>query len=138
MDAPETSPLPPPGSSPRSLLVDSVIPILRALASMLDPYVIEMATSGALALDRLASLPTIDLILCDLQLDDLDGRSLYRQACARSPELHGRFVFLTGDRASPEYDVDTSTPVLLRPFELDRLLAVVHDLLNRQPPRAEA
>jgi hypothetical protein len=59
MDAPQTSPLPPPGSSPRILLVDSVIPILRALASMVDPYVIEMATSGALALDRLASLPTI-------------------------------------------------------------------------------
>jgi CheY-like chemotaxis protein len=140
VDAPNPSPLPPPGRSPRILLVDSVIPILRVLASMLDdPYVVEMATSGAQALARLATLPAVDVVLCDLHLDDLNGRDLYRQACARSPDLRDRFVFLTSDCNPPQrLDECGAVLVLSRPFDSDRLLAILHDLVNGLPPRAEA
>ena len=143
--APWTSPTPPPlppppGDSPRLLLVDSVLPILRALASILDPYVIEMATSGAQALARLATLPAIDVVLCDLHLDDLDGRELYRQACAQQPELRGRFAFMTGD-CNPPHRLDDDfggVRVLSRPFEPELLHALLHDLVNGLPPSAEA
>jgi hypothetical protein len=33
--------------------------------------------------------------LCDLHLGDINGRDLYRFACARSPELRPRFVLMT-------------------------------------------
>lgn len=140
MDVPKASSVPPPGSSPRILLVDSVIPVLRALASILDPYVIEMATSGAGALARLASLPAVDVVLCDLQLDDLDVRDFYRQACALSPDLRSRFVFMTGDRSPPHHlgDEFGAVRVLSRPFEPELLHTVIHDLVTLLPPRVEA
>ena len=62
-----------------------MIPILRALASILDSYGIDVATSGAGALARLATLPAVDVVLCGL--DDLDVRDPCCQACALSLDL---------------------------------------------------
>jgi CheY-like chemotaxis protein len=139
MDSPIPSTLSaPPGRLPRILLVDSVLPILRAISGMLDPYEVEMATSGAQALVRLATLPAFDVVLCDLYLDDLAGRDLYRQACARSPELRARFIFMTGDPVPPHglEGEFSAVRVLSRPFEPEQLFAVIHELVNG-PPRAE-
>lgn len=107
---------------------------------MLDPYEVEMATSGATALARPTSLPAVDVVLCDLHLDDLDGRELYRQACALSPDLRSRFVFMTGEHNPPHRLDDDfgAVRVLSRPFDPDLLFAVLHDVLNGLPPRADA
>lgn len=143
VDLPEPAPLPP-ARSPRILLIDSVFPIARAIATFFDSceFEVEIVTSGAEALTRLASPPAIDAVLCDLHLDDphpLDGRDLYRLACARSPELRGRFIFMTGASSPPPgFDESSSAPVLRRPFKPDLLLATLHTLLLRHPPRVDA
>ena len=133
VDLPEPGPLPP-ARSPRVLLIDSVLPIARAIASFLESFEVEIATSAASALDRLASLPPVDAVVCDLHLD---GPTLYRQACARSPELRGRFVFMTGDRARSWFGIEESTTVLSRPFDHELLISVLRALLSRLPPRSE-
>jgi CheY-like chemotaxis protein len=132
----------PPPRSPRLLIVDSALPVARVLATFLDPFEVEIATSGADALVRLAASPVIDAVLCDLHVDDLDhldGRDLYRLACARSPELRGRFVFMTGASSPPPgFDESSAAPVLRRPFDPDLLLATLQKLLLRHPPRVDA
>jgi CheY-like chemotaxis protein len=64
--------LPEPGQLPRILVVDRTRPVVRVLAAFLDPHVVEVATSGADALARLAASPLIDAVLRDLYLDRLD------------------------------------------------------------------
>lgn len=137
MDAPDSSPLPPSGSPARILVVDDEIPLLKICARALHPCVVELASSGALALAKIATLPAFDLVLCDLHLGDIHGRDLYRQACARSPELRLRFVFMTGDRASstPPRDDDDfrAVRVLSKPFDIAVLRAVVFGLVRGLP-----
>jgi DNA-binding response OmpR family regulator len=127
-------------STPRILVVDHARHLLHSFASALHPYEVAVASNGALALSRLAASPAFDLVLCELDLPDLHGRTLYRVACTRSPELRSRFLFLTSESASPSQylDVETSAvPVLAKPFDDDVLRAAVNDLLSRVPPRAE-
>jgi CheY-like chemotaxis protein len=143
VDLPEPSPLPPPGSSPRILVIDDEIPLLNICARALRPCVVELASSGVLALAKLATLPAFDLVLCDLHLGDINGRDLYRQACARSPELRPRFVFMTGDHVStppPSDDDDdfSAVRVLSKPFDIAVLRAVVLGLVRGLPPLAES
>lgn len=145
MDLPDDPSPRPPAASFRILVVDGALPVLHALAAFLrsfeslHPFEIEVATTGAKALVRLGHLPGIEAVICNLTLPDLDGRSLYRQACARSPDLRGRFVFLTGERfsSSPPHEVDGSTVISL-PFDPKLLLSVLRELPIRHPPRADA
>lgn len=132
---------PPPVGSPRILVVDDELALLRICARALRPCVVEVASSGALALARLATLPAFDLVLCDLHLPDFYGRDLYRRACALAPELRSRFLFMTGDRTTPPPDLDDNSAavrVLSKPFDPTVLRAAIHDLLNRPPPLAES
>jgi CheY-like chemotaxis protein len=127
-------------SPARILVIDDEIPLLKICARALRPHLVEVASSGALALARLATLPAFDVVFCDLNLPDLHGRDLYRLACARSPELRPRFVFMTGDHVSnpPGLDDDfNAVRVLSKPFECAELRAVLHDMLSRLPPLAE-
>jgi CheY-like chemotaxis protein len=135
VDAPS---LPTTASPPRILVVDDELPLLRICARALRPCIVEVASSGALALARLAVLPAFDLVVCDLHLLDFLGRDLYRHVCALAPELRDRFLFMTGDRAASPHDFDddsASVRVLSKPFEPAALRAAVHDLLGRLPPR---
>jgi CheY-like chemotaxis protein len=142
VDVPDPSPLPLSGSPARILVIDDELRLITTFARALCPCVVEVATTGALALARLATLPAFDLVLCDLHLGDLHGRDLYRQACARSPELRPRFVFMTGEGATtPPLSVDDDfrdVRLLFKPFDNAVLRAVVFGLLRGLPPRAAA
>jgi two-component system response regulator MprA len=86
-------------SPARILVIDDEPSLLKTFPRLLRPHIVELASSGALALARLAALPAFDVVLCDLHLDDIDGRDLYRQACARWPELRLRMA--SGSRRAP-------------------------------------
>lgn len=140
MDDPAASPPPPSVSAVRLLVVDDELSLLKTFPRLLRPHVVELASSGALALARLAALPAFDVVLCDLHLDDIDGRDLYRQACSRSPELRLRFVFMTGDRGPPQPGLEDDAHamrVLFKPFDRAALHVAIDDTLRRLPPRTE-
>lgn len=135
----DDSPPPPAVGSPRILVIDDELALLRICTRSLRAYVVEVASSGALALARLATLPAFDLVLCDLNLLDIGGRDLYRLACTLSPALRPRFLFMTGDRATPPPDVaddSAAVRVLSKPFDPAVVRAAVHELLSHLPPRA--
>jgi CheY-like chemotaxis protein len=85
------------------LVVDDDPGILSALTRLLqrDGHTVQTATDGQAALTLLQE-GCYDLILCDLLMPALDGRTLYEVLLRQEPALCQRMIFLTGDTLSPE------------------------------------
>jgi CheY-like chemotaxis protein len=85
------------------LVVDDDPGILSGLTRLLqrDGHTVETATDGQAALALLQE-GGYDLILCDLLMPELDGRTLYGLLQRQLPALCQRMIFLTGDTLSPE------------------------------------
>ena len=89
-------------SIPEMILVTDDEPsLVRALARLLrrDGYRVGTAGNGARALEQLQAL-AYDVILCDLQMPELDGPTFYALLARQYPALNLRVIFLTGDSGS--------------------------------------
>jgi len=109
----------------RILVIDDEPDVAELVASILETegHQIEIALGGLAGLEALGR-NDYDLIISDLRMPDLDGRSLWERADALKPGLSRRFLFLTGDTLSPmarEFLVDGARPHLEKPI-------VPHDL----------
>jgi two-component system NtrC family sensor kinase len=83
---------------------------------------------------RLIGERTYGLVLCDLRMPHLSGRSLFHDLQRRAHPLCRRFVFVTGDALSPntmEFLKTSGVPHLAKPFLIDELKEVVHRALCR-------
>jgi CheY-like chemotaxis protein len=63
---------------------------------------------------------------------DVDGRAVWQWLRERRPALAGRVVFMTGDTMSAEtqrFLQDSGRPILTKPLTIDRVRAVVDDVL---------
>ncbi len=117
----------------RVLIVDDEPALGRALREVLAPrHDVVVANGGLEAIEHLERLEAaFDVVLCDLTMPDLPGLTLFRQACARRPELRQRFVFMTGGLFDPdafEQAGAAAAPRLEKPFdarELETLIAEV-------------
>jgi two-component system response regulator PilR (NtrC family) len=80
------------------LVVDDDPGFLSALATLLrrDGHAVDTAKSGERALTQLQAR-RYDALLCDLQLSDLDGPTLYDIVRRQYPFLLPRVIFLTAD-----------------------------------------
>jgi CheY-like chemotaxis protein len=80
-------------------LIDDDPLVARVFGRILrrDDHDVVVGESAAAALDALAADPRFDIVLCDLNLPDLDGVELHRRIAAHWPELADRVVFLSGD-----------------------------------------
>ncbi len=97
----------------------------------LDGHEAETAPNGAVALNKLQERE-YDLILCDLQMPELDGESLYREVTRQNPELDRRFIFLTGSAATSEtrhFLERSGLPHLTKPFDVETLRRVIQRTL---------
>jgi len=104
------------------------------VASILETegHRVEIAHGGLAGLEALGQ-DDYDLIISDLRMPDLDGRSLWERAETLKPGLSRRFLFLTGDTLSPmarEFLVDGALPHLEKPIVPDDLrLAVAETII---------
>ena len=80
------------------LVIDDEPSIVRGLAQLLrrDGYTVETATNGRHALAQLHAQP-YDVIVSDLRMPDLDGRTFYTLLQHQYPALRQRVIFLTAD-----------------------------------------
>jgi PAS domain S-box-containing protein len=104
----------------RILIVDDEAEIRETLAEILSGAQHNVATagSGREALERMAA-EHYDVILTDIRMPDLDGRTLYREIERRWPEQASRVVFVTGDSlasALHEFARECGRPVIEKPF----------------------
>jgi len=71
-------------------------------------------------------------VFCDLMMPGLSGMDLYARVRERHPKLADRFVFMTGGAftvKSQRFLDATSNPRIEKPFDADRVHAVVEEIL---------
>src|SRR5262245_2057175 len=83
-------------------------------------YLVQHAPNGEEALSRVDT-EAFDLVICDLKMPKLDGRSFYRRLAAAAPGLSKRVIFVTGDLADAEAEEflqESGCRWLAKPFRL--------------------
>jgi len=124
---------------PRVLIVDDELAVRTALERLFRRrgWSVDVVSDGRLALARLleangADAP-YDVVLSDLRMPGVSGIALHDWVARTRPELLGRFVFATGDVASPEssdFVRRTACAVLEKPFELSALDAATRAVMT--------
>ena len=121
------------GRGRRVLLIDDEASIRAALRRYFEKggWQVEEREAAIPALELLINTPpgqTYQLIISDIRMPDMSGIELHDRLKEDNPGLLDRFIFITGDVASPEaaaFVSSTSRPVLEKPFELQALAEVV-------------
>ena len=86
----------------RLLIIDDAPMLLRAYQrSLATWYDIEVANSGAAAIERLVQDARWDAILCDLMMPDMDGVAVHDWVLAEHAALSERMLFSTGGAFTP-------------------------------------
>jgi CheY-like chemotaxis protein len=81
---------------------------------------------------RILAERSVDVVLSDMRMPDLDGPGLYLRIKNAYPELLGRVVFITGDTLGPAnraFLERTGLPHLEKPLLPDQVRQVVHEVL---------
>jgi PAS domain S-box-containing protein len=116
------------------LVVDDEKEVGDLIAEVLaqDGFKVTVARSGEEALLQLSRHP-YSLILSDLKMPNIDGRTMFKHISEFHPEEVERLAFLTGDTVSPDAQVflhATKRPFLEKPVKPNELRAFVARLLN--------
>lgn len=112
--------------NPRAVLVvdddedlrDAIAEILRS-----EGLFASGASSGMEALEILSATP-MDLVLLDLMMPEMDGREVVLQMRKRS--LHVPVVLVSASRELRAIARELGLPSIAKPFDLDDMLAAVH------------
>ena len=121
--------------------IDDEPSIVRGLAQLLrrDGHRVETAANGQRALALLHER-RYDVIVCDLQMPDLDGPTFYAILTQQYPALRQRVIFLTGNTggaASRTFLTQSGRPWLRKPSPIVTIRRAIQDVLQASPP-AEA
>jgi len=134
------------GTGRQALVVEDEPALAELMTTLLRQtgWRVDVAPGGRVAIEQVRGT-AYDLIVSDVRMPDGSGEELYRAATAERRELATRFVFVTGDTASPQswrFLEGTHAPVLEKPFSADDLLNAVERLvaepLSSSSPRAGA
>jgi CheY-like chemotaxis protein len=117
----------------RILVVDDDADVreLIELALAGEGHEVDSVDNGAAALKQLAQ-QAYDLIVCDLQMPDVDGRAIYR-VIARRPSPRPAFLFVTGYADAGPYEEFLNAaqePVVSKPFDINVLRGLVRRILS--------
>ena len=113
------------------LIVDDDVLTRGALAVMLraDGHATDVAATAREALQKIEE-HAYDMILCDIQMPDLDGLGLYAELQRRHPEVCRRIIFITGhglgSRVAAFLEA-TAARWLQKPIPLDRIQGILGD-----------
>jgi CheY-like chemotaxis protein len=127
-----------PGTPVRSekiLVIEDEPAVARLIADVLaeEGHRVETVLDSREGLARIGK-KAYGLVICDLRMPHLSGRSLFQDLQRRGHPLRRCFVFVTGDAFSPataQFLKASGVPYLAKPFLIDELKDVVHRALNR-------
>src|ERR1700676_1216549 len=87
------------------LVVDDNLELARTYQELFQAfgYEVTLASNGLEALKFLMD-HTVDAVLCDLTMPDLEGDMFHLTVRRVYPELGGRFVFVTGHHGNPKFE----------------------------------
>ncbi len=127
-----------PRGSERVLVAEDDSRVRDVLLRMLESlgYRATAVRNGTLALEQLASDPSIDLLVSDVVMPGMDGRALAKEARLAHPGL--RVLLISGysdDAGFRDEQADPNLSRLLKPFDRLRLATTLRELLARSPRR---
>ena len=130
--SPPAPPEAPRGGGPlRILVVDDEPMVGRAVGRLLGGHQVDLATSGAQALERIRAGTGYQVVICDLMMPDLTGMDLRERLQVEAPALARRMIFLTGgaftERARAFVERG-DVRVLEKPVDAAALRAVVEEV----------
>ena len=116
------------------LLIDDQPSFVRGLTRLLqrDGYTVETAANGQEGLARLTAHP-YDVIVCDLQMPGLDGRTFYALLQRQFPSLCPRVMFVTGDALggdSTAFLAQCGQPYLYKPCTVAAVRSTLQQTLH--------
>lgn len=95
-------------------------------------YEVVEANNGKEALDFLATR-MVDVVVTDLLMSGMDGRTFYGHVCDRYPDLAQRILFITGGSVNEESETfvrQMGDAVLVKPILQERLMTEIGRLLT--------
>ena len=119
---------------PFILIVEDNVEMLNFLRSKFKGrYNVAVSRNGKEALERLNSLSSLDLIISDVMMNDMDGYELCRAVTASERYEHIPFIFLSAKGAAEERLKGLSLGAIAyiqKPFNIDELMAKVESILT--------
>jgi DNA-binding NtrC family response regulator len=114
---------------PLILVIDDEESVQRYAVDALQScgYAAVGVTAPRTALDLIRNLPSLQVVLSDIDLGPVTGPDLIRQALHDRPDL--KVVFMTG--GSHVVGVRRTDPILAKPFVLEELCATIEAVLQR-------
>ncbi|MFQ5551328.1 MAG: ATP-binding protein, partial [Gemmatimonadales bacterium] len=111
------------------LVVDDEPHILHYMRATLEAWghSVRVAESGGAALERISEREP-DIVITDIRMPELSGRSLYDEIVRRNKALSHRVIFSTGDTMRDDtlkFLESLERPYLRKPFTLNRLKSVL-------------
>jgi len=121
------------------LVIDDEEPVVTLITEVLglDGHEVTPAFNGAEAL-ALLQYNDYDLILSDVRMPAVGGPTFFETLQTTRPDLLPHVVFVTGDTVSPstrEFLKKVNRPMLAKPFDPERLRALVNDHLAANKPK---
>jgi PAS domain S-box-containing protein len=142
---PPGRPPPAPGLAPSSalrgrvLVVDDEPSVARSVARALGgAYQVTIAASAEEALALLEGDARFDVVISDLMMPGMSGMELYERVEQASPARAGSFLFFTGGaftERSRAFVERMPGRVIEKPFDVDRLAALVVERMRAAPGR---
>lgn len=125
----------PPATAATILIADDEPGLAEVFASALPGYTVEVATSGAEALEK-AKTTRFDVVVCDLMMPDLNGAEVHAAFGQDDPRLAERMLFVTGGAftdATRQFARQMGDRVLHKPVSARVLRASVARMLGAAP-----
>jgi len=124
----------------RSLIVDDDYALREQLQQILtrQRYIVETATDGEEALDKLSETP-FDLIILDIMMPKIDGLTALKEMRREGIDAPVLMLTVKGDMADKVKGLDLGADdYLAKPFSLEELWARVRALLRRSGSQRES
>jgi PAS domain S-box-containing protein len=104
-----------------ALVVEDEAAVLDLIVTLLGEsgWRVDVAAGGRAAFQRLRE-HRYDLVVSDMRMPEGDGEEFYRNALAHDADYGRRFIFITGDTATPRawaFLEGTDVPVVEKPFQ---------------------
>jgi len=127
-----------PAASYRIVVIDDEPQIGRVMKRMLAPHDVVVCHSGQQALDLLAKDAAVDVILCDVMMDGMDGPQVLRAVQRDHPALATQFAFITGGAftdSAKHFLQDAAVPCLTKPVNHQSLIELLEMLAGSRNSR---
>lgn len=127
---------------PFVLLVEDNIEMLNFLRSKLrEKYNVPVARNGKEALEKLSSMPSVDLIISDVMMNEMDGYEFCKAVNSMERYSHIPFVFLSAKGATEDRLAGLNMGAVAyieKPFKIEELMACLDSILSNLKRHREA